>query len=464
MQSRNTAAAAKAVALCPDSSFGHTSERPTFGDFQTFLLTLFLLATAFLSAQMSENADGFLSDLNSKNLFSGNVLIAKDGNVVFQKSYGYADAENQLANTADTEFRAGSLTKMFTSTLILQYVDQGKISLWDRVSKFAPNIENAQNITIRNLLSHTSGIRGKVHEGSKTLAESVQNFESEKSAFKPGFRFEYNNFNYILLGYIAEKIGHRPYAKLVRANIFKRLGMKHSGIDYAGRVSGNKALGYMVSQNESLERMDSDNVDVASAAGALYTTVGDLLKWSKAIERRKLLSEDMWKLAFMEVRPGYGLGWMIRKDGNHSKVGHTGSIEGFMADFMRFDQDGTTVIFLSNVLPPRDTRISSALTAIAFDQKFEPESPKKEIEVAPEYLQRYVGTYELEGQKMVVSEKDGKLLVLAPMGDTVELGALSERKFFVKGPQIGVEFEEKDGQIIAMNLDMRGGQKFVRLY
>ncbi|MBD3583570.1 serine hydrolase [Flavobacterium selenitireducens] len=427
----------------------------------SFLMALPLWGTA---QNVAGEADAFVSDLVSKNLFSGNVLIARDGELLFQKSYGFADLENKRLNATDTEFRAGSLTKMFTATLILQYVDKEKISLWDTLDKFVPHLANAKNITIRNLLSHSSGIKGSIPQGAKNLEEIVQGFESEPSAFKPGTRFEYNNFNYMLLGYIAEKIGGRPYAELVSRNIFRKLGMAESGIDHNGRVSQKSALGYMVDPGTgSLARMESGNVDVASSAGALYTTTGDLLKWSRAIENGKLLSEKSWKMALAEVRPGYGLGWMVRRDGDRTKFGHTGSIEGFMSDFQYFPESGVTVIFLSNVLPPRNTQISSALSAIAFNQPFELDKPKEEIALSAETLRKYVGTYELEGQKMVVSQKEGKLLVLAPMGDTAELGAVGPNKFFVKGPQIGVEFLEEDGKVTAMNLDMRGGQRFVKL-
>lgn len=424
-------------------------------------MALPVLATA---QQVAGDADKFVSDLVSKNMFSGNVLIARDSEILFEKSYGYADLENKRLNTSDTEFRAGSLTKMFTATLILQYIDKEKISLWDTLDKFAPHIANAENITIRNLLSHSSGIKGSIPDGAKNLKEIVKGFKSEPSAFKPGSNFEYNNFNYMLLGYIAEKIGGKPYAELVSRNLFRKAGMENSGIDYDGRVSSKSALGYMVSpETGNLARMESANVNVASSAGALYTTAADLLKWSQAIENGKLLSGKTWQMAFTEVRPGYGLGWMVRRDGDRVKFGHTGSIEGFMADFQYFPESGVTVIFLSNVLPPKNTKISSALSAIAFNQPFEMDKPKEEIALSAEVLRKYVGTYELEGQKMVVSQKEGKLMVLAPMGDTAELGAVGPNKFFVKGPQIGVEFLEENGKITAMNLDMRGGQRFVKL-
>lgn len=429
------------------------------------VLLLLALSVAGSAQDIARKADSLLGAYTKRNQFSGNVLISKKGKIIFEKAYGYADKETNRLNTLQTEFRAGSLTKMFTSTLILQLVEKGKLSLEDPVGKYVPSLEGGANITIRNLLGHTSGLRGTTPPNAANAAALIKGYKSAPMAFVPGQRFEYNNFNFILLGYIAEKITSKPYADLVRENILLKAGMTHSGIDYRNRKSADMALGYMIDEKTGqLARMETQNIDAAEGAGALYTTVGDLLNWSKAIDDHKLLSATSFEMAQTPAMPGYGLGWTIRNYGNHVKVGHTGSIEGFMSEFMKFRDDDITIIFLSNLLPPEDIHLERSLGAIAFGEPFKIETEAAEITLPAELLPKYVGTYEAEGQEMVVSIKEGKLYVLAPGGDTAELVPQGANRFFVKGPKIGVEFLEENGRVQAMNLDMRGGQKFKKLH
>ncbi|RFZ90437.1 hypothetical protein D0C36_21845 [Mucilaginibacter conchicola] len=429
------------------------------------LLMLMLALPALVTAQdIAKKADSLLTTYTSNKQFSGNALIAKNGKIVFEKAYGFADKEQGRLNNLQTEFRAGSLTKMFTAVAVLQLAEQGKLSLHDKVGKYIHNVAGGDSITLKNLLSHTSGIRGNIQNTNGNLAQMVSSFKSDGRAFAPGERFEYNNFNFILLGYIAQKVSGKPYAQLLTERIFKPAGMQHTGIDYKGRKAANVALGYMIDdKTQDLARMETGNINAASGAGALYTTVGDLLKFSTAIDAHKILSAKSFELAFTPVKPGYGLGFTLRENNGHPKTGHTGSIEGFMAEFMKFRKDDITVIFLSNLLPPVDHHLDKALASIAFNEPFEIETGKKGIEVSVDALQKYTGTYELEGAKMVISVKEGKLMALAPGGDEVELVPEATDKFFVKGPQIGVIFKEENGKVTAMFLDMRGGQTFKRV-
>ena len=428
-----------------------------------FLLVLAMPALA-TAQSIAQKTDDLLSLYTKQNQFAGNVLIAEKGKIIFEKAYGYADAASQRMNTLQTEFRAGSLTKMFTSALVLQLAEAGKLKLTDPVSKYAPNIVGGNKITIKHLLSHTSGIAGSTPPAAINAKQLVEGFKSDSAAFVPGSRFEYNNFNFILLSYIAEKVTGTAYPKLMHQNVFSKAGMFHSGIDFSGRKSPDFAMGHTVDpKSKQLVRMETRNVATASGAGAMYTTVGDLYKFALALKQNKLFSAKIKQLALTPVQLGYGLGWIITDNGKHFKVGHTGSIEGFRADFMVFPKDDKVVIFLSNLLPPAESRVERALAAIAFDEPYQIETAKKEIILSPEVLAKYVGTYTSEVGNMVVSFKEGKLQVLAPGGDTADLGAIAENKFFVKGPEILVEFKEEDGKVNAMSVDMRGGITFKKV-
>ncbi|MBK0380631.1 serine hydrolase [Mucilaginibacter segetis] len=428
------------------------------------LLLLLAVPVVTMAQSIAEKADGLLTTYAQQNRFSGNVLIAIKGEIVFEKAYGYADKENNRLNNLQTEFRAGSLTKMFTSTLIMQLVEARKIALTDKVSKYVPGFPYGDKITIKNLLSHTSGILGTTSPDADNAADLVKTFKSEPLAFNPGERFEYNNFNYILLAYIAQKITGVSYPQLVKQRVFNKAGMIHTGIDYPGRKSTDAALGYTLNRETGqTERIETANVSAASGAGALYTTVNDLLKWAKAIDEHKVLSVKSYETAITPVQPGYGLGWIVNNDSDRLRIGHTGSIEGFMADFVHYPKEDITIIFLCNLLPPVDMHIERALIAIVFNEPYSLETDKKEIKLSTDELAQYTGTFETDGQKMVVSVKDGKLYVLAPGGDTAELAAQAKDKFFVVGPQVSVEFLRKDGKIDAISVDMHGGITFKKV-
>jgi CubicO group peptidase (beta-lactamase class C family) len=413
---------------------------------------------------IAQKADELLTNYTNQKRFSGDVLIAVKGSIVFEKAYGLADVATNRPNTLETEFRAGSLTKMFTSTLILQLAEAKKISLDDKVIKYVPDFTGGDKITIKNLLSHTSGIAGSTPQGSKELAEMVKGFKAEPLKFEPGTRFDYNNFNFIMLAYIAQKVSGVEYGKLVKQRIFTKAGMEHSGIDFTGRQSANRAHGYFLNfDTHNWDKADESNVEAASGAGALYTTVGDLYKWSKAIDKHTLLSAASYQQAFTPVQPGYGLGFIVGDHRGHKQISHSGSIPGYMADFIKFPDDDITIIFLSNLENRIDIHLHDALAAIVFNEPYEAQKDKKEVTLTSAQLNKFVGTYDMDGNKMVVTNENGKLMVLAPGGDTAELKPETETKFFVVGPQIGVEFKEENGKVTSMVVDMRGGQKFVRV-
>src|SRR6476661_9668328 len=155
-----------------------------------FFLTLLMLPVLLEAQSIAQKADELLSAYSNQHKFSGNVLIAKEGKIIFEKSYGYADINNKQLNTATTEFRVGSLTKMFTSTAILQLAQKGKLSLTDPVSKYVPDFAYRDSVKIINLLSHTSGIKGYTDSPEPTtLKESIERFRYQPLAFKPGSRF-----------------------------------------------------------------------------------------------------------------------------------------------------------------------------------------------------------------------------------------------------------------------------------
>ena len=188
------------------------------------ILLAIVLLPGFINAQtIAQKADDLLRAYTDQQKFSGNVLIAKGDTILFEKAYGYADKSSGQLNTIETEFRVGSLTKMFTSAVILQFADEGKISLADPVSKYVTDFSNGDKIKLIHLLSHTSGIKGSTGSPAPTsLEESISRFKVQPMSFEPGSKFEYNNFNYILLSFIAQKVSGTSLSDLFTNRLLQK--------------------------------------------------------------------------------------------------------------------------------------------------------------------------------------------------------------------------------------------------
>jgi CubicO group peptidase (beta-lactamase class C family) len=395
------------------------------------------------------------------------VLIAKDCKIIFQRSYGYADISTKQPNTAATEFRVGSLTKMFTSTAILQLAEKGKLSLTDPVNKYVSNFAYGDSVKIINLLSHTSGIKGYTDSPEPTtLKESIDRFKYQPLAFVPGSQFEYNNFNYILLSYIAEKTSGVPFPKLIQSSVLSKAGMTHSGLDTKSRTSATRAHGYTTNPaTAEWTEANEGNVALAAGAGALYSTLGDLYKWSEAISKHSVLPDSLIKLALKPIQNNYGMGWMTTDAFGRKQIGHTGSIPGFIANFMKFPDQDITIILLSNYEDVDGRQISKDLAAVTFGEAYNLPVVKKEVKLSDDVLNRYVGEYTLpNGFSIAVSNESNKLFALA-QGDQqkVELTPESETKFFLKGPDTSIEFIEEGGIVKYMFVDLQGGQKLTKV-
>jgi CubicO group peptidase (beta-lactamase class C family) len=431
------------------------------------LLALLVIPCLAQAQTIAQKADQLLTAYADQRKFSGNVLIAKDGKVIFEKSYGYADVAGKRLNTPATEFRAGSLTKMITSAVILQLVADGKIALTDPVSKYVSNFPYGDSVRLVNLLSHTSGIDGQTSAPEpKDLKGSVSQFVYKPLSFVPGTQFQYNNFNYILLSHIAEKVTNVPYAQLVKQKVLDRAGMKHSGIDARQRKSENKAYGYVTNPaTGEWITPNEGNVDVASGAGGLYVTAQDLYRWSVAMDKHAVLNDSLTTLALQPVQNNYGLGWMTTNTFGKKQLGHTGSIPGFIANFMKFPEENVTIVLLSNYQDVDARQLSQDLAAVTFGENYELPVVKKAVTLTGTELSKYVGEYKLgNGFTINVSTENNKLFALA-QGDAeaIELTPEGNNKFFLKGPETDIEFLDENGEVKYMFVNIQGGQKLTKV-
>lgn len=404
-------------------------------------LILFLLLPFSLKAQeQNKNADHFLTAYHKQDLFTGNALIAQNGKIVFSKSYGMADREKNIQNTLNTTFRIGSISKTFTAIVILQLQEKGLLTLDDPLSKYIPEINNADSIKIKHLLSNSSGIRDFIGFVStskwstlKSYKELITAVAKEPSKFSPGTKFDYSSTNFLLLCAIAEKVTGTEYQKVLDKQIIQKIGLKNTGMDDISRHDKNEAIGYQVSSKQFYNRVEEMNIGILSGAGGMYSSISDLLLFDQALYGTKLLSEKSKQLLFTPQKGNYALGWEILNEENVLSIGHTGAIDGFKSNLIRFPEQNTTLILLSNYNDIQGFELYKEMRHIALNKPFEMPSHHSFIHLSTDALKKYEGTYALNEKMTLTVTIEGQLLkVSIPGADDMVLYPETATDFYIR--------------------------------
>lgn len=291
----------------------------------------------------------------------GGALVARDGRILFEKSYGWADYSQAKPNTRKTVFRIQSLSKTFTAVATLMLVERGRLSLDDRVVDYVPELVEGEQVTLRHLLRMESGIFDFV-DNPETWEhvdrfhypeELLEYFVHYPLNFEPGTRFEYSNSNYVLLGLIIERLTGKSYGKFLHRQIFKPLKMKRSRFDPWDRAFANdRAVGYDDITREPPTVAAYYPPSMAYAAGGIMSTARNLLKYDQALYSERLLSQETLDVAFTPGEAGYALGWIInhlRLQGKrHKLVWHSGGGPGFRSLLLRLVDARVTLVLLFN--------------------------------------------------------------------------------------------------------------------
>jgi CubicO group peptidase (beta-lactamase class C family) len=419
------------------------------------VLALTPLAPAALSAQEIDVArmDQIVQSHVTAKQFMGAVLVARNGQVLVDKGYGYADLEWQIPDTPDTKFRLGSMTKQFTAAGILLLEERGKLSTDDLVKNYIPDAPAAwDKITIYNLLTHTSGIPNftsfpDYHSSEATPvtpAQLVARFRDKPLDFQPGDNWSYSNSGYVLLGYLIEKISGQTYQNFIQENFFKPLGMNNSGYDSNSEIILHRASGYTSGPAGQVNAGYID-MSIPFSAGALYSTTHDLLRWDEALYGGKVLSPAALKKMTTPFKQNYACGLIVQTVHGHTVYEHGGAIEGFNTDMAYYPDEKLTLIALSNLNGIAPSSIVTQLGAVAHDEKVVLQSERKEITVAPDILARYVGVYQLAPNiDMTITLVDGQLISQMTRQGEVPLLAESETMFFPKDIDAEIEFPKDE--------------------
>lgn len=355
------------------------------------------------------------------------VLVAKKGKVIYEKAFGSANLELNVPMKPEMIFRIGSITKQYTSVAILQLVEQGKIFLQDSIQKYVKDYPYKGNtITIENLLTHTSGIKGyqaindTTPNGERrdyTPKQGVDYFKNEPLEFEPGNQFQYSNSNYYLLGYIIELVTGKSYQDYIYQNLFNAAGLTNTYYNQQEKIIPDRVTGY-TKLGTTFENADYLSMTTAYAAGALMANAEDLFTWHEALYNQKLIGKEMLDKATTPFKlknggaTGYGYGWYVNAIGGSKTIEHAGAIDGFRSNEIYLPTEDVFVATLFNCLEYKNNwiELSNSIAGLSAGKSLE-----AGVILNDSVLKRYIGIYKYKGKDSTINvtiklyEKEGKL-------------------------------------------------------
>ncbi len=362
--------------------------------------TLLLLSSMTLGAQTFDTGkmDSLLQILGRHNKVMGSVAIGQKGKIVYTRALGYADAESKLPATVQTRYRIGSISKMFTATMIFQLIEKKKLSLATTLDKFYPTVPNAAQITIADLLQHRSGIHNftdadeytAYHTQPKTHDEIVALIVKGGSDFTPNEKAAYSNSNYVLLGYIIEQLYKQPYPEVLTNQVIKKAGL--TSTYYGGKINtaAQEARSYHYADSTLVPEAETD-MSIPGGAGAIVSTPSDLTRFINALFAGKLVSPGNLEL-MKTVKDHYGMGMFEIPFHDRVSFGHSGGIDGFSSMLAYFPKEDMSIAYTTNALNYNMNEALIGMLSIYFGMPYTlPEF--KTVVVKPGDLDQYTGTY-----------------------------------------------------------------------
>ncbi len=404
-------------------------------------------------------------------------LVSKGGKIISEGAYGMADAENGIPLTSESKFRIGSITKQFTAAAILLLQEEGKLSIEDPLNKYIEDFPRGDEVTLRMMLNHTSGIHSYTSESdfisgvtkpikTKDMVAKIKGYEYD---FEPGTAWAYSNSGFYLLGYLVEKISGKELGAYWEDNLFGPLGMKNTGAYVNGTSYENEALGHGMNDGKTELAMDWDMTH-AGGAGVIYSTVGDMYRWNEALFGGKVLSEA----SFMDATTpgtlvngeeagamggGYGLGLMTSELRGLKTVQHGGGLHGFATLLMRVVEEELTLVVFTNSRPSTLTFQGSSFNRAAMLAMDLP--PVEDLDISDtesdESWNEYVGRYDYGRAINTITFEDGHLYTQLTGQSRFELFKASGDRFYLKVVAAECEFERDDsGEVVGLKHTQNG--------
>lgn len=438
------------------------------------LFLLILVISPVASAQTDKIDDYVKAELEKRKIPGLSIALVRNGEIIKAKGYGLANVELNVPASPETIYQSGSVGKQFTATAVMMLVEEGKIGLDDKISKyFADAPERWSGITVRHLLTHTAGTTDYPKDfdfrRDYTEDELLKKAAEIPLAFAPGEKWSYSNMGYVMLGILISKVTGKFYGEFLQERIFKPLGMNTARIITEADIVPNRAAGYRQVKGELKNQEWVSPSMNTTADGSLYLTVLDMAKWDAALYTEKLLKkssfDQMWtpvKLSSGKTQQ-YGFGWGFGEVRGHRIIEHGGAWQGFTSHIARYVDDKLTVIVLANRAGANPGAVAHGIAGISNPELTPPE--RKEARVDPKIFDDYVGQYELApGLVLSITREADKLWAQVSDQPKSELFPESETKFFLKVVDAQVTFvRDAGGKVTRLVLHQTGDHEAKRI-
>lgn len=398
--------------------------------------------------------DTYFNTLETNNKFMGSIAVLSDGEIIYSKTIGFSDIENNLRANENSKYKIGSISKTFTSVLVLKAVEENKLDLNQTLNTWFPTVKNAEKITLKHLLSHRSGIHNITSDPDylswntqpKTEQEMLAVITEAGSDFEPDSQAQYSNSNFILLTYILEKTFNKTYSELLQSFIIEPVGLQNTYFGGKIDTDKNECQSYRYGGSWKLE--SETDTSIPLGAGGIVSTAVDLTKMIDALLNGKLLNQESLEL-MKTMNDGYGIGLIQLPFFDKIGYGHTGGIDGFSSIFAYFPDSKISFAYTSNGLNYNLNKISVAILSAVFGQSFEiPEFST--YEVNPEDLNQYTGIY-ISNEiplKITVTIKDNILTAQATGQPSFPLECTAKDIFKFDQAGVVLEFNPVDKTMI----------------
>ncbi|MFZ1679029.1 MAG: serine hydrolase domain-containing protein [Saprospiraceae bacterium] len=427
-----------------------------------YLLVSFWSSGACAQTINKAKLDSLFSILAENNKGMGSIALSKNGKVLYSNAIGYSSISEKEKKpaTAKTKYRIGSISKMFTATMIFQLVEEKKIKLTETLDTYFPVIPNAKKITISNLLNHRSGIHNFTDDEEyanymtlpKTQDEMIAIISKNKPDFEPDEKASYSNSNFVILGYIIEKITKKPYTTNLAERIISKIGLTDTYYGGKTNIANNESYSYSYTNNWDLE--PETDMSIPGGAGAIVSTPVDLTKFIEALFSTKLVSKE--SLSRMKtMTDNYGMGMFQMPFYTRKGFGHNGAIDGFGSAVGYFPDDSLAIAYCTNGQVYGMNDILIGVLSIYFNMEYTLPIFSS-IQIKPEDLDIYTGIYSsAELQIKITITKSGSTLMAQATGQPAfPLEATAPGVFSFGRAGIVLEFDTAKSE---MTLKQGGG-------
>jgi len=431
------------------------------------LFTAILFSGLFFTTVFSQNInkpklDSLFNILSEKNKAMGSVAVLKKGTVLYSRAIGYSyisGNEKKPATTA-TRYRIGSISKMFTASMIFQLIEEGKIKLTTTLDTYFPDIPDASKITISNLLNHRSGIHNFTDDPEylaymtqpKTEDEMIKIISKNKVDFEPDSKASYSNSNFVLLGYIIEKITKQPYSKNLEKRICSKIGLKDTYIGKKTDLLNNESYSYKL-ESEWKQQPETD-MSIPGGAGSIVSTPTDLTRFVEALFSLKLVSQNSLN-KMKTMTDGIGMGMFQFPFYEKKAYGHNGGIDGFVSNVVYFPEDSLALSYCTNGMVYSLNDILIGVLSVCFNKQYSIPTFNT-ITLKTEDLDKYLGVYSSTQVpiKLTITKNNTVLTAQGEGQPSFNLEATEKDKFKFDPAGVIMEFNPAKNE---MTLKQGGG-------